>query len=739
MKLFLLAILLTFPPAFAAEKAAIPAAPGKVANSDNKPAAESSVEQVVAKARGSLVVISHFGRDGEVDGVGSGFVIASDGLIATCLHVIGEARAIRVQFADGRQFDVTEVYASDRKLDLAVIRIAATELPVLPLAEGNTLKQGQPVIAIGHPRGLEHSVVNGVVSAIREFENTPMIQLAMPIEPGNSGGPLLDFAGRVHGLLTLKAAFADNLGFATPVNALHQLLANPNPVPMARWMTIGALDPKRWKPVFGAHWSQRAGRILVEGQGASFGGRSLCLAEQPVPDVPYEIAVTVKLSDESGAAGLAFAADGKDKHYGFYATGGQLRLTRFDGPSVFNWSILEQVHSPSYRAGDWNTLKVRVETNRVLCFVNGQRAISSEKVPEIRGQAGLAKFRQTKAEFKRFELGRKIESAETPDGWADFVSAQIERLAVSDQPDSKLIGALEHNAEATRAVLAEKTRTLEQRARQLRKLAETVHRREIEEELSRVLAGSDEKLDLFSAALLVAKLDDAELDRAAYEAELREMFAEISSKLPAKATSEQKLKGLNDFLFVQNGFHGSRTDYENRANSFVNRVLDDREGIPISLSIIYLELGRRLGIEGLAGVSLPRHFMVGVFLKKGPPQLIDVFAGGKRLSRAEAAELAGFEHDVLLKEEDVKPATNREIILRLIRNLIRNDSVENPLPYLDLYLSLEPNDVLQRANRGKTRLDRGDTEGAKEDFKWLLDQQPAGVDVELLEKLYRSL
>ena len=79
----------------------------------------------------------------------------------------------------------------------------------------------------------------------------------------------------------MKSLVTDNLGFAVAVNALKPLREKPNPMPMDRWLTIGALDPTHWKPLFGGRWRQRAGRILVDGLGAGFGGRSLCLANRP--------------------------------------------------------------------------------------------------------------------------------------------------------------------------------------------------------------------------------------------------------------------------------------------------------------------------------------------------------------------------------------------------------------------------------------------------------------------------
>src|SRR5262249_7482430 len=143
--------------------------------------------------------------------------------------------------ADGKKYDVTSIEAFDRPLDLALIRIAAKGLPMLPLGDSESLKQGQGVVALGNPQGLRHSVVSGIVSGTREIDGRQMIQLAIPIEPGNSGGPLLDLTGRVHGLLTMKSAVTDNLGFAVPINALKPLIEKPNPTPIARWLTIGAL------------------------------------------------------------------------------------------------------------------------------------------------------------------------------------------------------------------------------------------------------------------------------------------------------------------------------------------------------------------------------------------------------------------------------------------------------------------------------------------------------------------
>ena len=146
------------------------------------------------------------GRDGGELGVGTGFVIDPEGLIVTNYHVINEGRKFTVEIA-GEDFKVLAVEASDREADLVIIRVAPDDndenednvekLPALAIS-GDAPDQGTRVIALGNPLGLKNSVVEGIVSAIREIEGRQMIQLAMPVEPGNSGGPVVNQAWRSH-------------------------------------------------------------------------------------------------------------------------------------------------------------------------------------------------------------------------------------------------------------------------------------------------------------------------------------------------------------------------------------------------------------------------------------------------------------------------------------------------------------------------------------------------------------
>jgi len=155
-------------------------------------------------------------------GAGSGFVIAPDGYIATNSHVVSRAPQIETVFMDGRKFKAAMI-GEDPSTDIALLRVNASGLPFAQLGESADLKVGQLVIAMGNPYGFQSTVSTGVISALsrslrsqegRLIEN--IIQHTAPLNPGNSGGPLLDSRGRVIGINTAIIASAQGIGFSVP-------------------------------------------------------------------------------------------------------------------------------------------------------------------------------------------------------------------------------------------------------------------------------------------------------------------------------------------------------------------------------------------------------------------------------------------------------------------------------------------------------------------------------------------
>lgn len=721
--------------------------------------APGQIKTLTDKVRPSLVTVRQIGRDGKTRGTGSGFFISTDGLVATNLHVIGEGRPIEIETAAGERFEAIEVHASDRRYDLAIVRLDAKGKTFPPLVIGDSaiVAQGDFVAGFGTPQGLSFSVVPGVISAIRQLDadflgegetpDFPLLQLAMPIEQGNSGGPVVGLDGQVLGIVTLKHRVTENLGFAVPSKDLQRLLDTPNPVPMSRWRTIGVLDPNRWTPVLGGDWSQRGGIIRTSEGGDGFGGRALCLAESKVPELPYEVAVQVKLEDEGGAAGLAFAADGGDIHYGFYPSNGKIRLTRFEGADVYSWSILVEEDAPLYFPGEWNHLRIRVEETLLTGWVNGQKVLEIEDDVLRGGQVGLCKFRQTLAEFRSFAIGSNLSEPVLSPETKTKLEQTIEQYLKGDQSAVVTLGGSPSDSPR---IIREMSESLAARMAQLEQLESALQRQVVVQELTMVLDRPKEEIDLYEAGLQIARIDDPDLDLPHYR-EVLDQLVDSARDYVTKATVEagdrERAIALRDFLFSESGFHGSRNEYYHHDNSYVNRVMDDREGLPITLGIIFIEMARRLEIKGVHGVPLPGKFMVAVETSDGIEDegtYFDVFEEGALLTREEvAAEVMAMVGEAPSKESFL-PAEGRDIVLRILRNLVDIEINQRGQPaeatkFIEVVLALHPEAAGERFQRALLRVQEKDLDGARDDLDWLLDRRPPGLDYQRLQQYRDSL
>jgi serine protease Do len=142
-------------------------------------------------------------RDTPVFGAGSGFIVSPDGVILTNAHVVRDAKEVTVKLQDRREYRA-KVLGSDPKTDVAVLKIDAKNLPIVPIGKSNDLKVGEWVLAIGSPFGLDSTVTAGVVSAkwrsLPDDSQVPFIQTDVAVNPGNSGGPLFNTRGEVVGI-----------------------------------------------------------------------------------------------------------------------------------------------------------------------------------------------------------------------------------------------------------------------------------------------------------------------------------------------------------------------------------------------------------------------------------------------------------------------------------------------------------------------------------------------------------
>jgi S1-C subfamily serine protease len=178
----------------------------------------------------AVVHISAEAKNGRA-GTGSGVLFAPDGYLLTNSHVVAGAIKVAASLTDGRRFAAT-VIGDDPATDLAVLRLAGTGLPHAAFGSSNALKVGQLVVAIGNPLGFQATVTAGIVSALGRTLRSPggrliesVIQTDAPLNPGNSGGPLVNGDGRVVGINTAMVGRAQGLCFAIGIDTAVDVTA----------------------------------------------------------------------------------------------------------------------------------------------------------------------------------------------------------------------------------------------------------------------------------------------------------------------------------------------------------------------------------------------------------------------------------------------------------------------------------------------------------------------------------
>ena len=189
--------------------------------------AQDFLPELVRRIKPSAVAIETFDAKGNTLSRGSGFFIAADRII-TNRHVIERSSRVEVHLVDGKKFTVRGVLAIDGEGDLALLQVDVPNALAIPLPIVRAVPQeGESIVVIGNPFGLEGSVSNGIVSAVREISGYgKIIQITAPISPGSSGSPVVNMSGQVIGVATLQAAEGQSLNFAVPSERILQLKVN---------------------------------------------------------------------------------------------------------------------------------------------------------------------------------------------------------------------------------------------------------------------------------------------------------------------------------------------------------------------------------------------------------------------------------------------------------------------------------------------------------------------------------
>ncbi len=261
------------------------------------------------------------------------------------------------------------------------------------------------------------------------------------------------------------------------------------------------------------------------------------------------------------------------------------------------------------------------------------------------------------------------------------------------------------------------------------------------ERFGKIVAGADEDINLAEAALLVAAGEYPDLDVEDYIARLDSLAQQLKQRLRADISAADKIILLNRYLFEELGFRGNSSNYYDPCNSFLNDVLDRKLGIPLTLAIVYIEIGRRIGLP-MQGVSFPGHFLVKCTLRDGAV-VLDPYAKGASLSfddlKARVRKLdPGAAPSRSVVAGMLAPASNRDMLVRLLRNLksIYTQQKEwlKALAVADRIICVTPDLAEEYRDRGMFYLNLECFRAALFDLQAYLKMRPGAQDADRIHR-----
>lgn len=253
----------------------------------------------------------------------------------------------------------------------------------------------------------------------------------------------------------------------------------------------------------------------------------------------------------------------------------------------------------------------------------------------------------------------------------------------------------------------------------------------------------DEQIDLIRGALMIARTEYPDLDIEEYAARIDRMAARAASHAPDR-DPQSTLTALNQVVFEQANLRGNREDYYDPRNSFLNDVLDRGLGIPITLSIIYMEVARRVGLQ-LSGVGMPGHFLLKHFGQDGQERLIDCFNRGDILSRQDCQMRLDeiYSGEMKLRPEFLHTISRRQILTRMLNNLktvyLSTRNFRKALSLADLILVIYPLSAEDLKQRALLRYSMGLQKLAAEDLDQYLKMSPNASDAEEVKQMSLSI
>ena len=249
-------------------------------------------------------------------------------------------------------------------------------------------------------------------------------------------------------------------------------------------------------------------------------------------------------------------------------------------------------------------------------------------------------------------------------------------------------------------------------------------------------------LDLALGALLIASTDSPNVDIDGVLSNLDRMSEAARNRIPDDGNELQQLNAVTDLLFGVIGLSGNRDDYYDPRNSYINHVLERRMGIPITLSLLCIEVGRRAGVP-ILGIGMPGHFLIRH--RDEPNFFVDSFNGGLLLSQDECGalmrEAAG--DAVRLEAHHLNPVTPREILARMLRNLKAiywdREDFDQCIITIGALMAVLPDHPEEQRDRGVVHLKAGNHDQSAEDFAAYIEAAPNAEDIQTVRNALSRL
>lgn len=253
----------------------------------------------------------------------------------------------------------------------------------------------------------------------------------------------------------------------------------------------------------------------------------------------------------------------------------------------------------------------------------------------------------------------------------------------------------------------------------------------------------DDQIDLAVAALYIAQEEYPDLEVEAYLNALDTMAAEVAERLPSVDYPLRIIQTINQYLYQDLGFQGNADQYYDPDNSYLNQVIDRRTGIPITLSLVYLEVAKRLDFP-MVGIGMPGHFLIRPVVDE-MQVFVDPFHGGEILFPEDCQNRLSeiFSSSVELRPEFLAPVTARQFLVRMLGNLkgiyLGQRDLPKALAAIDRILLLFPDAIAEQRDRGLLHYQLNQWSQARQDLETYLVEAPSAQDAFTIRRLLEGM